>query len=321
MAYGQNGHIGISFQETFGVQFVSSMDYFPFVSESLNEAIGDVQSESLTARYDEPDDYEGMHEIAGDVVIEVHPHLVGKLFKAWAGQYSGGTFQNSCYKHIFCPAQADWIDERCALPTMSIEVYKDTGSAFLYYDMLLNQLALEISQGALYKATASFIGAHFAWLARSTPSYIPGSFFSWDVCSVSLAAAAVSDVSQLTITLNNNLVAKSYLDLQKYAGRILRDGFRSVEISGTMLLNGDTEARNYRNRTQQRLLISVTDPATVMGHHNQMIIDVPQMRYTEFPANVGGPGLVEVGFSAKGKYDTTSSYAVQFTLTNTTPAY
>lgn len=321
MGYGQNGHIGISFQQSLGTQFVSSMDYFPFVSESLNESIESLMSESLQARYDEPDDYEGMHEVAGDVVIEVHPHLAGKLFKAWAGQHSMDGYVGSCYQHRFIPRQTDWSLERCAVPPMSIEVYRDTGSAYLYYDMCLNQLALEISQGAIYKATASFVGARFAWLAKSTPSYIPGSFYAWDVCSVSLAAAGVSDVSELTITLNNNLVTKSYMDLSKYPNRILRDGFRSIEIAGTMLLSGDTQARAYRNRTQQRLVVTATDPTTVALGHNQLEIDIPKMLYTEFPANIGGPGLIEVGFTAKGKYDATSGYAVQFTVVNTSAAY
>jgi hypothetical protein len=323
MGYGQQGHIGISFQQTFGVQFVSSMHYFPFVSESINESIAELASENLSSRLDEPDAYEGAHEIAGDVVMDIHPVLIGKLFKAWSGQASlteiasTGTFN----QHIFTPRQDDWIDEVCALPPMSIEVYRDTGSAYLYYDMLLNQLALEIAQGAIYKCTASFIGAHFAWLAKSTTSYHTGSYFAWDVVSVSLAGTGVSDVSQLTVTCNNNLAAKSYLNLQKYAGRILRDGFRTVEVAGTMLLNGDTQARAYRARTQQRLVITATDPTTLFASHTEMVIDVPKMVYTEFPANIGGPGLIEVGFSGKGKYDATSGYAVQFSLKNVSPAY
>ncbi len=125
----------------------------------------------------------------------------------------------------------------------------------------------------------------------------------------------------MTITLNNALEGKAYLDGNKYFGRILRNDYRTIEITGTMLLVGDTEARNYKNRTTQRLLVTATDPTTVMDHHNQLVIDIPQMRYTEFPANIGGPNLVEISFTGKGGYDSTSSYAIQFTLCNTTDAY
>jgi hypothetical protein len=321
MAYGQDGHIGISFQESFGTQYVSSMDYFSFISEGITENIESLMSESLQSRYDEPDDYEGMHGIEGDIAFEVHPHMVGKLLKAWCGQSSEFTEVGSCYAHNFVPAEADWEDGISALPPMSIEVYRDTGSAYLYFDMLLNQLVFEIAQGTLYKATASFIGAQFSWLAKSVPSYEAGSFFAWDTVSLSIGGSGVNDASQLTITLNNNLAGKAFLDLKKYPSRILRDGFRTVEVAGTLLLDGDAQARIYKARTQQRLVMTATDPTTVALGHNALEIDVPKMLYTEFPANIGGSGLVEVGFSAKGKYDSTSSYAVQFTLVNTTPIY
>jgi hypothetical protein len=219
------------------------------------------------------------------------------------------------------PLTDDWDAERSALPPMTIEVYRDTGSAYQYFDCLCNQLAFEISQGAIYNCTASIIGAQFAWMAKTAPSYLTGSLFTWDTVSVSLAGSAVSDIADCTITFNNNLEGKAYLDGNKYYGRILRNDYRTVEITGTMLLVGDAEARIYKNRTPQRFVLTATDPSTVMLDHNRLEIDIPQMRYTEFPANIGGPNLLEISFSAKGGYDTTSSYAMQFTITNTTAAY
>jgi hypothetical protein len=320
MAYGQDGHIGISFQDSFGTAETGSMDYMPFISETIMENIEDLISESLSSRLEEPDPYEGMHMNEGDIVMEVHPHNIGKMLKAWAGQESV-SYTQSMYSHNMVPLSDDWDAEISALQPMTIEVYRDTGSAYQYYDMLCNQLTFEISQGAIYKATASMVGGQFAWMAKTTPSYETGSYFTWDTVSVSLAGSAVTDVSELTITLNNNLEGKAFLDGNKYHSRILRNDYRMIELSGTMLLVGDAEARNYKNRTLQRLVITATDPTTVMLDHNRLEIDIPKMRYTEFPPNIGGPQLIEIGFSAKGGYDSTSSYAVQFTLTNTTAAY
>lgn len=322
MAYGQEGHIGISFQQSMGTAYVSSVDYFSFISESLTEKIEDLISESLSARLDEPDAYEGMHGIEGDIVMEVHPATVGKLLKAWCGQSSMTGYSGSCYTHQFIPRASDWEDERAALQPMTIEIYRDTGSAYQYFDCLANQLTLEIAQGSLFKCTLGVIGAQFAWMDKSTPSYDSGSFFSWDVVSVSLGGSGIDYVADLSIVCNNNLEGKAYLDLKKYPSRILRTGFRTVEISGTMLLVGDTEARNYANRTLQELIITATDPATVMDGHNTFKIDIPKMRYTAFPANIGGTGLIEVGFSAKATYDTASWDAtVFFTMVNTKAAY
>lgn len=321
MAYGQKGHVGISFQNSLGTSNVNSMDYFPIVSESLTETIEDMLSESLLSRYEEPDSYEGMHTIEGDVVFEVHPHLVGKLCKAWAGQ-SSSSIVSSAYQHRCVPVTDDFTEGVAALIPMSIEVYKDTGSASLFYDCMLNNLSFEIAQNAFYKVTASIIGAQFSFINKSTPSYDQSSYYTWDTASLSIAGAAVSDISQATITLNNNLAGKSFLDGKKYASRILRDSFRTIEITGTALLDGVSEVEAYKNRTQRRLVLTTTDPSTIMNNtHNSLEIDVPKMLYTAFPDNISGQGLIEVGFTAKGKYDATSSYAVQLTAVNTTAAY
>jgi len=320
MAYGQDGHFGIGFQDSMGTSLTDSMDYFGFVSETLTQNIEELMSESLSSRYEEPDDYGGMREIGGDIVGEVQPLSFGKFLKGWCGQESV-SFQESCYSHLFVPRLTDWQEENAALPPMTVEVYRDTGSAYLYYDAMIDTLNIEIAQGALIKFTAGFKGSQFSWAEKTTPAYDPGSYFAWDIASISLAGVAMTEFSSLSLNFSNSLAGKAYIDGNKYASRILRDGFRTGEISGTLLLSGDDEARNFKNRTKQRLLISITDPTTVMNHHNQLIIDIPKMVYTEFPANISGPGLVEVSFSAKAKYDSDSSYAMQFTLTNTVEAY
>lgn len=320
MAYGQNGHVGISFQSSLGTSNVNSMDYFPIVSESLTEAIEDLMSESLSSRYEEPDSYEGMHAIEGDVVFEVHPHLIGKLCKAWAGA-SIPTVVASAYQHRSIPVTSDFTEGIAALIPMSVEVYRDTGSASLYYDCMLNTLAFEIAQGAFYKVTASIIGAQHSFINKSTPSYDQSSYYTWDTASLSIGGSAVSDISQATVTLNNNLAGKAFLDGKKYNSRILRDDYRTIEIAGTSLLNGVTEKEAYVNRTQRRFVLTTTDPSTAGNTHNSLEIDAPKMLYTAFPDNISGPGLIEVGFTAKGKYDTTSNYAVQLTAVNTTPVY
>jgi len=321
MAYGQEGHIGISFQDSLGTANVGSLDYFNFISEGLVENIEDLISESLTSRLDEPDAYAGMRGVEGDIVLEVNPLAIGKLLKAWAGQSSMSGYSGSCYTHEFIPRSGDWEEERCALQPCTIEVYRDTGSAYQYFDCMLNTLTFEIAQGTLYKCTAGFIGAQFAWMSKTTPSYDAGSYFSWDVVSVSLAGSGVSHISELSVACNNNLEGKAFLDLKRYPSRILRTDFRTVEISGNMLLVGDAEARNYNTKALQRLIMTATDPTTVALGHNTLKIDIPKMQYTEFPANIGGQGLVEVGFSAKGKYDSSSAYSIKFTLINTTASY
>ncbi|MFH2075958.1 MAG: phage tail tube protein [Pseudomonadota bacterium] len=320
MAYGRGGHLGIGFQTSMYASSVLSMDWFPFVSESLTETIEELLSESITTRYEEPDDYEGMHSIAGDIVFEVHPRLVGKLAKAWAGQESV-SYQASCYVHTMVPKTSDWEAGVAALQPLTIEIYRDTGSAYLYYDCMINALNFELAQGAFYKVTAGIIGAEFAWAAKSTPSYPAGSFFTWNTASLSLAGAAITNANALSLNFNNGLAGRAFIDGTKYNRRILRENWRTCEISGTMLLEGDLQNRAYKARTKQRLVVTATDPTTIMLAHNQFEIDIPKMVYTAFPANLAGPGLVEVSFTGKAKYDSTSAYGMQFIAVNTQAAY
>jgi len=321
MGYGQGGHLGICFQQSFGTSFVDSLHYFPFISETLTEKIEEIMAESISARYEEPDSYRGMQSIEGDIVMEVHPQLVGHLLKAWSGQASLDGYQGSCYEHRFLPVQAEFTAEKAALPPLTVELYRDTGSAYQYYDCMVNGLNFEISQGALYKVTASMIGANFEWVNKTVPSYEVGSFFTWDLTSVQFSNTAVDGVSAMTIALNNNLAGKAYLDGTRRFSRILRDGHRTIEVGGTVLLEGDDEVRNFLAGTEQPVNIAITDPTTIMEGHNQLVFDIPRMRYVEYPANIGGVGLIEVSFSGKGKYDSTSSYAVQMTLQNTRAVY
>lgn len=320
MAYGHQGHLAFSFQQSFGTSFVGSAHFLSMLSESLSDKIEELTSESIVSRFDENDDYGGMKGIEGEIVVEIQPNEIGPFLKAVTGVHSVA-IANSCYVHNFIPNTVDWTPEICALPPFTVEVYRGTGSAYRYYDCLANALTLEIAQGAFLKATLGVIGAQFAWGAKLTPSYYAGSYMTWDVCSVQLAGAAVSDVSQLSIAINNNLAGKAFLDLKKYPSRILRDGRRTVEVSGTTLLNGDTQARAYENKTKQRLLVVATMPNTIHLGKLSLTVDIPQMVYTEFPVGIGGPQLMEVGWSAKGKLDTTSNYSIQFTLVNTAGIY
>ena len=69
MGYGIGGYLAISKQNSVGTA-TSGFDYVPFVSESLTENIEQLQSESLKAVYDQPNQLEGINNVSGDIVFE-----------------------------------------------------------------------------------------------------------------------------------------------------------------------------------------------------------------------------------------------------------
>ena len=314
-AYGMDLELGISFQNSFGTELTTSRDYLEILSESLNEDIPPIVSESLSGIYDEGADYEGFHAIGGDIVVEANPIQLGTLFKAWTGA-SSVSAQASCYTHTFIPQQADW-GAMSAVPPMTIEAYRgDGGSSFIYYDCLANDLTLEFAHNAFVKATMSIIGGKFNRRAKTTATYAVGSLFTWDVTSMSVGGTAIDEFSAMTIKGSNALEAVGTMDGTKTPNRIKRSGKRTIEVSGTMLFVDQTEFNNYLAQTEQRLIINAQG-ATIGNSSVLMKIDIPKFKYTAYPVNGAGAGRLEVSFSGKAKYDTTSAYPMEITLQNT----
>jgi len=312
------GHLGICFQQSFGTAYISSFFYVPLISESVVESIPPIVSEGMRGRFEEGDSYEGAHEVAGDVVIPAHPVLLGVLLKAWCGQ-SSGSLATSVYTHTFQPKTSDF-GTMAAVPPMTIEVYRDSGSAHQYHDCLCNGLSIEIAYGAIIKATMSIMGASFAKVAKTGPTYIAGSEFVWNQSSISFGGA-VDEVSQITLNMANNLEGRGTLDGTKKFNRIKRAGFRTIDVSGTILFVDDAEFDKWHGQTTQKTVITVTGQAITSGYNGTFEADIPTMRYSEFPVNIGGPGMIEVGFAASAKYNTGSATMAKFTLVNTQSVY
>jgi hypothetical protein len=296
------------------------MHYMPFISEGFQEKIPRITAEGMRSRYESGPRFAGFNEYAGELVTEVHPILIGKILKGWCGQNSS-VATGSYITHTFLPRTTDWDTSHASLPPLTAEVYRDTGSAMLYSDMLIDGFTLDIAHGKLLKMTASCIGANAAKSAKTTPTYLSGSEFTWNQCSISLGGSGQDDISQLTIKGSNALEAKGTLDGTLKPNRILRNGIRTLEISGTMILDGDTQRDAYRAGTAQQLIVTVTGQECCSGFNTMLKIDIPSMIYTEFPDNIGGPGLIEVGFKAEADYNTNSATMVKFTLINSQTAY
>lgn len=319
MAYGANAYLGMSFQNSFGSPVTTGLSFIPFVSENLTVNFENIESASITKNFDKPDSYRGMQSIEGDIQMEVHPVLIGNFLKAWHGHSS--VSGDGARTHSFVPTQNDWQEGVCALPPVTFVVYTGVGSAHVFYDCLINQLTFTAAHNALYQCTASIIGGRHTYAPPTDPSYLPGSFYNFDTCSLSLNGQSFDSASQLEITLNNNLEGKTTLNGQNYYSRILRgSGMRTVEISGTSLLDATNQFEKYLNHETQPLFAAWTQP-DADGIASQIALEIPRMQYSEFPEVIEGPGLTEVSFKARGLYDAGKGYAVKFTMVNTHTGY
>lgn len=314
MAYGMNGHCGISFQDSFGTSNVDSFHYYPIISESITESIPPLLDESMRGRFEEGESYEGAHEIGGDIVTNIHPLLFGKLLAAWCGQSSASPVGSGCISHNYIPKTSDF-DSLAATPPCTIEIYRDAGSAFQYYDMCLDTLSVEFAHGAMIKNTASWVGGKFEKVAKTSPTYLAGSSFTWDVTSISWGGNAIDEYENLTVTFANALEARGMLDGTKWANRIKRSGYRTITVAGTLLFTNQTEVDLWRAQTKQRLVI------TAAVDSNSIEFDIPSVRYDEHPVNIGGMGMISVGFAATAKYNSGSGTIFEGTIVNSQETY
>jgi len=305
--YGMGGHLGFCFQQSFDTAYNTGQKFFPLITESLTESIPPLVQAGMTGTYHEGQSFEGPHDIAGDTVCDAHPSLIGYLLKGVCGQSSSTVVTSYYYSHIFQPRLADF-DDFSALPPATIEVYRDAGSAFQYYNCNVNKLQIEWAYGQLVKSTASLIGGKFATAAKATATYEPFSEWTWDQTSVSLAGTGIDEVESLTVAITANVAAKGTLNSSKYPNRIKRTAPYSIEISGTILFTSQTEVDNFRNQTQQILII------TTKQNSHQLEVSIPSFRYLTFPVNIGGTGQIGVGFTGSAKYNAGSEHAIKFTL-------
>lgn len=320
MAYGNQGYVGISRQNSWGTAITTSHHFFPVISENLTDKRPRIQAEGMRTRYEAGPQFGGNLEFGGDVVTEIHPILVGKMLTFWSGADSA-TATGSYFTHAINPRQTLWDTVYSPLPPATIEVYRDAGSGMIFSDMVMNNFSLEFAQGKLLKGTWSWIGANGIKATRQTATYLQGSEFTFNQASISLNGAGITDISNLTIKGSNALEAMYTLDGTQRPNRVVRKGFRSIEISGTMILNGDTQKDIYIAGTSQRMELTVTGQAVTSGTNAVLNIIIPSFVYQEFPDNIGGPGLIEVAFKGIANYNTGSATMVIFSVVNSAVGY
>ena len=320
--YGMLSHVGISFQNSFGTSSVASMMWHKVITESLTQNIPALIPEGMNGLFDERNAHEGPQDIVGDIVTEVHPILIGQILQAWSNASSDVTLNDSAYEHTKNPATSDF-DQYAAVKPVTIEAYRDAGSAFLYSDMLCNAFSIEIANGVLHKVTASWIGGKFALASKSTPSYIPASDFEWSQSCITFqdsaggSQIAANGLMNITISGNNNLENKYTLNGTKTPSHTKRAGRRTMELAGTILFSNQDEYNKFKDFEAHRVTIRTEGQDASSGYPTFLQFDNPRVMYNDHPVNIGGQGLHEVSFSSRIEYSADSGTMSTITLQNT----
>jgi hypothetical protein len=319
MGYGIGGHLAISQQSSFGTA-TANWIYMPFISESVTDNIEQLQSENLKARFDAPDNLEGINNVTGDIVFEPHPTVLGEILRGNIGQAAVASNPSSVYIHEFIPAQSDF-DSNCALPPYTMAIFRNVGSQYQYTDVQFHTLAFEIVAGAIVRATATVHARTTSLQNPTTPSFTEYTPFTWNQTSVEIGGAANSVLESATITIENPIEGVPTLNGAKTEALLKRSDFRNITITGDQDFSSQTEYNRFRAQTRTAFKLSITGTEIVTGYNEQLIFDLPQVNYTTFEAPIGGPGRITAAYEGKAEYFVNSSYTMRTTLQNTLAAY
>lgn len=324
MKYGSLAHVGIGKEDTWGTP-VAAQDYLKFSSEGLTEEIEQVMSEAQLGIVDEAPSYEGMRSISGDVSFDVYPNVVGHLLRAAFGApittQPDAVGNPTVYQHVFTPVQSNFSNI-CALPPYTFEVHRDFEQAFQYAGAVVNDLTFSFGTDTkIMQGTAAVIAKSLALIAETVPNFEVTNPFLWHQATVNIGGVETDDLQTLEFGVNNSLEGRATLNNTKEISRVARNGKRTFPVNFTFDLKDLAEYNRFRSQNEVAVTVDLVG-ANISGTHNfQLKIEIPKLRYTSFPINVGGAEAITAQVNGVAKYDSALAHAVKITLVNTKQNY
>lgn len=313
MGYGMRSHAMVAFQDSYGTLNTASLTALAYTEETLEYNKPQINEAGMYANISNNPYYNGPTAVQGGLVMEASPTALGWFLRSAIGLTST-TSDTDKQVHIFKPRTADF-DNRAANTPMTIEMNRDVGSAAIYYDCIGNNFQLNAANGELLSASLDFIGAGFSRKEKATPTFPTARMFKWDQMSAQFNGAAIYDLQDLTITMNNNLEARYVQQNCNAPYRIVRSDRQMIEMSGTFVFDSHSfwDAYLANAGSDYPMVFNWATEQTP----NQLKLDMPKCRFLSFNPHPAGAGLVEAAFTAAAIYHQASDTAFQITLTNT----
>lgn len=313
--YGMKGHAMVQFQNSFGTALVDSLDAMAVTEASLAVGIDQLMEQGMYGRFDEGPNHHGQFNVSGNLALEASPISLGYLMKSTIG-YTSATSAAGSVSHTFKPMVDKW-DGMAALPPMTVEQHLDVGSAMLFWDMCGNTFSLNVANGELLNATLGLVGGNFSRQAASTPVFPTAKPFKWDQFSGSFNGAVIEDLLDLTLTVNNNLAPRWTLQNTASPRKIVRSGFRTIELTGTMLFQTHSLYDAFLAQSSYPMVLNFAGAQSP----NVLKLDMPAIIMKTYAPVLSSPGVIEAAFTAKVEYHSNSATALDVTIVNTQGGY
>ena len=324
---GMKAQFGVAMQNSYGTPVAATSAMFiPILSEGIEVAIPPLYPNDFTGVLEEAHEVEeGAKTIAGDITFNAGPITLGQILKGALGDPTTA-IAGSSYTHIFVPRSGDYQLESAQRPISVYKTWAGVGSCEQFSDMAIATLELSVAKGELLKCKAGFIGGKQAYVAPPSVVFPAGRRIPWDVASIQVGSgtglAAHPEFDNFTLTLDNGIEVAHTLANTQWPSRIIRSGFRKINISGTLFFASLLEYDAFLGNTEKACIVTFVSKDTIMTNtKNVLRYDIPALRYKEVKKPTGGPGRIQVQISADAVYHAGSAGALKVTLANTYAAY
>mgnify|MGYP003648398119 CR=1 FL=1 len=354
MASGNGGQIAFAKLNSLYSDVNTVNLWFPFVSESLEHTLQELEEGTITSRRDAPDSFKGLDGGGGDINFEPNPNALGHIFKAWfgthaasavtaAGSLGANSGNFSAYPqqwHKFTPRQSSYSD-RTFLEPYNVMVYRDVGSAWLHKGVIAPNFKLQVQANQLVKASVSVMARQVDRIERTAAieSLVSsgGRPWVWDMASIEVStigvatAGLIADTGFEAINLSFDFPHEGVplLDGTKYNGEFTPSDFRRVTIDGTVSFRDQDEYDAFTTYEARRMRITLlnvnsnfylgnpasADTTKFLGYPG-LRVHLPQLKFTSWSAPIGGPNRLTASFNAKAEYSDADGFSVCAELLN-----
>lgn len=327
--YGRQASVGFCFQNSFGTaaNVPNSAQTLPIVGETITPKRPIITQQNMRGVYEEGDSFQGASEVSGEIEMETHPVAMGYMLGAFFGAATVTT-SDSIYTHEWTPSTTtfDGVGGKSfKRPCTYANRTKFGGLVTNFYNLVANTLQINVANGELLKLTTGFLGgADNNGSTDFTESFPEGNeVFTWDASSVTITnLGAVSEIKELSISLEDPIEGRYYLDGGVWPGKNVLTGRRKATISGSLLYDTNSFYQFYTDKDELCFNITFEDSTEIQsGYYNKFNMVLERVRLETSEINRSGPGEVLMSFTGNAHYDTTASQMVKFTLTNTKSAY
>lgn len=323
-AIGSQSVVGVSpFEATFGAATVVDR-FYEFVSESVTRENRILQSQGLRGGYLPRGGGRRVntgHSAAGDLQLEVASKGFSRIMQWILGGTPTIVQQAATTAYLHTHVMGSLLGRSANVQKQLRDSAGTEIETFHYRGTKVNTATFAIATDGILNLTLGLdTREERVDVAPAASSYLTSNLFHFQQAAITVAGSAVADVSDASITVNNNLnTDRRHLGNAGLKAEQVDNGFRSVSGTFTAEFSATTLYNLFAADTAAALVLTFTGPVIAGAFNEKVEITIPEIHLTGSTPTVGGPELISVPQPFDAAYNGVDS-PIQVALTTTDTA-